>query len=306
MYRIVPVMLALVGALCAADADFNGRWDIKVDPGLKTQRAWWMEIQGAGTPQIKGRFTGFPGGDTNDIEKPRIVDGALRFTSRRGNDRQEFVARLVGDHLEGERKSGAETLRFTAERSPTISEHDDGSWKPGQSVDLFNGRDLNGWTGRLPNRDLDWSVEDGVLQCTGKANDLVTDRKFWNFELHSEFRILPESNSGIALRGRYEVQILDDYGKQPNLHSNGSLYSRIAPAVNASKAAGEWQTFDIRLVGLDVSVTLNGRKLIDKGHIDGLTAMGFDPDEIKPGPIALQGDHGPVEFRRITITPLKR
>ena len=100
------------------------------------------------------------------------------------------------------------------------------------------------------------------------------------------------------------MQILDDYGRPPDTHSAGALYSRIAPSENASKPAGEWETYDIRLVGREVTVVFNGKKVIEKGVIDGLTAMAHDADEGEPGGIALQGDHGPVEFRKITITPL--
>ena len=100
--------------------------------------------------------------------------------------------------------------------------------------------------------------------------------------------------------------MLEDYGHPPNTHSAGALYSRIAPSENASKPAGEWQTYDIRLVGRQVTVVFNGKKVIDHGVIDGLTAMAHDADEGEPGGIALQGDHGPVEFRKITITPLMK
>jgi hypothetical protein len=106
------------------------------------------------------------------------------------------------------------------------------------------------------------------------------------------------------LRARYEVQILDDYGRPANTHGNGALYSRILPSENASKPAGEWQTYDIRLVGRQVTVVLNGRKVIDKGEIEGLTAIASDANEGQPGPLILQGDHGPVEFRAIVLTPL--
>jgi hypothetical protein len=136
------------------------------------------------------------------------------------------------------------------------------------------------------------------------ANNLVSDTLFWNFKLHVEYRVGKDSNSGIGLRGRYEVQILEDYGKPPGKHSNGALYSRVAPAVNASKPAGEWQTYDIRLVGRQVTVVLNDQKIIDQQEIEGLTAIAGNADEGKPGPIILQGDHGPVEFRKIVLTPL--
>jgi hypothetical protein len=185
-----------------------------------------------------------------------------------------------------------------------VPDKDDGTWREGKPVALLNGKDLAGWRGVEPNRQLGWTVKDGILASTGRTANLMSEQKFWNFTLHVEYRLSEHSNSGIGLRGRYEVQIVDDYGRQPNTHSNGSLYSRIAPAVNATKAPGEWQTYDIRLVGRQVTVVLNGRTLIDKGEVEGLTAIAIDAHEAEPGPIYLQGDHGPVEFRNIVVTPL--
>ncbi|MBS1833399.1 MAG: DUF1080 domain-containing protein, partial [Acidobacteria bacterium] len=135
-------------------------------------------------------------------------------------------------------------------------------------------------------------------------NNLVSDEKFWNFELHAEIQLGKDSNAGLGLRGRYEVQVLEDFGKPADTHGNGALYSRILPASNASKAPGEWQTYDIRLVGRTVTVILNGVKVIDRKEIVGLTAMAHDADEALPGPISVQGDHGAVEFRKLTVTPL--
>ena len=100
------------------------------------------------------------------------------------------------------------------------------------------------------------------------------------------------------------MQILDDYGKPPNTHGNGALYSRILPSENASRPPGEWQTIDVRLIGRQVSITLNGKKIIDKADIEGLTAIASDADEALPGPIVLQGDHRAVEFRSVVVTPL--
>jgi hypothetical protein len=149
-------------------------------------------------------------------------------------------------------------------------------------------------------------VEDGILKSTGGASNLISTAKSWNFELHAEFRLGVKSNSGIGLRARYEVQILDDYGQPANKHGNGALYSRILPSENASKPAGEWQTYDIRIVGRQVTVVLNGKKVIDHGEIEGLTAIASNCDEGEPGPLILQGDHGPVDFREIVLRPLGR
>jgi hypothetical protein len=97
---------------------------------------------------------------------------------------------------------------------------------------------------------------------------------------------------------------MDDHGRPVNGHISGGVYGRILPTVNASKPAGEWQTYDVRFVGREVTVVHNGIKVIDRKVIEGLTAIATDPNEGEPGPITLQGDHGPVEFRSIVLTPL--
>ena len=112
--------------------------------------------------------------------------------------------------------------------------------------------------------------------------------------------------SGVKFEGHYEIQIFDDNGQPPSLHGNGALYSRIAPVVNASKPPGEWQIMEITLLGNQLTVILNEAKIIDRSEIKGLTAIAIDPNEAEPGPFVIQGDHGPVEFRRLTVTPLEK
>jgi 3-keto-disaccharide hydrolase len=311
--RLLIFFFLAVVTVFASDTQFNGRWDITVQHEPRA-RAWWLEVTGAGTPGIKGRFVGFPGGDTNDIPQLAIQNGELRFSFDYTDNRakkpvhRDYNAHLAAnDKLMGEmRSSDGQQLNWTGVRAPSIAEKDDGTWRDGPPVELFNHHDLAGWRGLIPNLPLGWSVTEGAMANLAGANNLVSEQTFWNFKLHVEYRVGQHSNSGIGLRGRYEVQILEDYGRPPNRHSNGALYSRVAPAVNASKPAGEWQTYDIRLVGMEVTVVLNDQKVIDKQEIEGLTAIAGNADEGKPGPIILQGDHGPVEFRSIVLTPLVR
>jgi hypothetical protein len=306
MRNLVLLLLLGAGASFASDAGFNGRWDIEV-PKEPRHHAWWLEVTGAGTPQIKGRFVGFPGGDMNDIQKIWIENGELHFTFDREGKKAPihlaYTAKQAGKELHGTFTQGKTSLDWIGHRAPVINEKDDGSWHEGKPIKLFDGVDLKGWHGIIPDKELGWSVHDDLLSSTGGANNLETNAKYWNFKLHVEYRVGAHSNSGIGLRGRYEVQILEDKGRPIDQHSNGGLYSRIRPTENVSKDPGEWQTYDIRLVGMDVSVVSNG-KLITKGVIDGLTAIACDWEEGKPGPIILQGDHGPVDFRNVVLTPL--
>lgn len=283
--------------LVSAQNQFQGRWNLKVENEPRN-RAWWLEV--SETP----RFVGAPGGDMDSITDLAIRDGELTFSFVRSGQTLRYSARIQGDKLVGSRTGDGSPYQFQGKRAPVITDKDDGSWWPDTPVPLWNGKDLSGWLPLVPGKPLGWQVRDGLLANTAGANNLVSEQKFWNFVLHAEYRIVEGSNSGIGLRGRYEVQILDDFGKPPDSHGHGALYSRIVPSVNASKGPGEWQTLDLRLVGQQLTVVLNGRKIIDRGEAEGLTAMAHDPDEASPGPIVLQGDHKEVEFRGLVITPL--
>jgi hypothetical protein len=251
------------------------------------------------------------------IPEIKLSNGTLEFVFarryQRGNTnpmKGVYRAKIENGKLIGSLEVAGvpEAMRkFEGVRAPVIKDKDDGKWKAdGAPIELFNGKDLAGWRAMVANVDLGWEVKNGLMSNKAGANNLISDQKFWNFDLHAEYRFGAGSNSGFGLRGRYEVQILDDYGKPPESHGHGALYSRYAPAVNASNKPGEWQTVDIRLIGRFVTVTLNGKKILDKKEIEGLTAVANDADEAAPGPITVQGDHGAVEFRKITVTKLVR
>lgn len=310
----MPVMLFLAAsAAFAADQDFNGRWDITAHTTPRP-RAFWLEVSGAGTPNPSGWFVSAFGGDRNKIDSLTFKDGELTVTinppaARNGKQQHAAIwrARLSGGKLTGDFGSEGQTAPrtpFTGVRAPVIDEKDDGSWKEGTPIQLFNGKDLHGWLPLNPNTPMKWSVVDGVLRNAPPTTDIISEQAFWNFKLHVDFRIVEHSNSGIGLRGRYEIQILEDYGKEPNTHGAAALYSRVAPKVNASKKPGEWQSYDIRLVGRDLTVVQNGVKVLDHVQVDGLTAIANNADEAQPGPFIVQGDHSYVEIKSFVVTPL--
>ncbi len=310
--RLPVLFLACAcGAAFGAKAQFNGYWDITVHDD-KHPRAWWLKIEGADTVNPKGDFISAFAGNLNPIEEISVKDNEVVFgfhppgtNSEPGPRHLVYRARLVGEKLEGTFETEGQNrppVTWTGVRAPVIKDKDDGSWKDGETVELFNGKDLTGWHALEADREFKWSVHDGVLAGPGRGANIITDRRFWNFKLHLEYKVPPQSNSGIGLRARYEVQVRDNDPKQ-DTHSNGALYSRIPPSVNATKPADEWQTYDIRLVGRDVTIVLNGQTIV-KGVIEGLTAMGTDPNEGEPGALSLQGDHGAVEFRNIKLTTL--
>ncbi len=309
------VLLLAACPAFAAGQDFNGRWDITL-AAQPRPRAAWVELTGVGTPQAAGKFVSAFGGDMNKIDKIEVVNGELHFTINAPNARPGaqnpprnaiYTARLTGGKLEGAFQSEGQTrppTQWTGVRAPAIADKDDGSWKKGEPIALCNGKDIAGWKAVNPDAEMKWTVQDGVMRNAPPTTDIISERKFWNFEAHIDLRIIANSNSGIGLRGRYEIQILEDYGRPPNSHSSGALYSRVAPSVNASKPPGEWQSYDIRLVGRTLTVVFNGTKVLDKVEIEGLTAIAENPNEGEPGPFIIQGDHSYVEIKNFVVTPL--
>ena len=164
------------------------------------------------------------------------------------------------------------------------------------------GKDLTGWKTRDARNG--WRVENGVLINAGPSSDLISEEKFWNFEMEYEYCVPPKGNSGVYLRGRYEIQILDDYGRGTSPGGNGSIYGQTVAKVNASKPAGEWQKVWVKLVGHTVNVKLNDQVIVENVTLTGPTGGALDDKVNEPGPIMLQGDHGPIQFRNIRIKRL--
>jgi hypothetical protein len=176
---------------------------------------------------------------------------------------------------------------------------------------LFNGRDLAGWNLRRPGGHQSWSVKDGLLVNTVNpgehGTDLVTGDKFWNFTVRYQYRIPKGANSGFYLRGRHEIQILDDYaGGKPGPGGNGAIYNFKAPDKFVSKPPGEWNTVEATIIGNKITVLLNDVKIHDRVACDRATGSEIDDRVNEPGPIFLQGDHGSVTFRDIRIKELPK
>lgn len=171
-------------------------------------------------------------------------------------------------------------------------------------VPIFNGKDLTGWKLRR-NGPNGWSVQDGVLINRPPSVDLVSEKHYLDFELKYEYR--QYGNSGVGLRGRYEIAIDDSFGKPPTRTSDGALYGQVAPAQNVGKARGEWQTIHAIVRGDRLTVIHNGVKTLDNVPLTRPTGIQYgDRYENEAGPIILQGDHGPVDFRNLRIKELPR
>jgi hypothetical protein len=157
-----------------------------------------------------------------------------------------------------------------------------------------------------PNATSVWKVEDGTLVSPGRGPEIINGQTFRDFKLHLEFNCAPNSNSGVYLRGRYEVQVEDDSIQEPPSHHTGGVYGFLTPSPEMPRKPGEWQSFDITLVGRTITVVQNGKTIIDQQEIPGITGGALDSHEELPGPIYLQGsENSHVAFRNIVITPAK-
>ena len=307
------VGLALVVALLAAapaDAQANpflGKWDITATTPAGSY-PYWLEVR-----EEHGQLVGFflnRWGGVAKLPEIAIEGQELVFSVGLNKEKPEPVkpvhrARVENGRLVGELTTATGKVRWVGVRPPAWGDHDaNAPYKRGAPLPLFNGRDLTGWRFEFPDRPGGWSVADGILSNDKDANNIVSTRTFDNFRLVVEYKLEPKSNSGIYLRGRYELQVLDDAGAEPSATGHMGIYSRVKPLVNASKPAGEWQTADITLVGNRVTVLLNGTKVHDNAVIDGITGGALDSDEGKPGPIMIQGDHSRIWIRRIDVTPI--
>jgi len=300
----LAVLLAPLAAEQQQGSPLAGRWDLTIH-GAQGDYPSWLEVRRSGRTTLVGRFVG-QFGSARPISRVEFASGRVRFTvPPQWEDRKEdlaFEGTFDGDALKGHTTDeNGRRLAWTACRASALKRPQPPKW--GEPVELFNGKDLSGWKPRHAGVKHGWIVKDGLLVNAAPGNDLLTEKKFTDFRLHAEFRYPKGSNSGVYLRGRYEVQIEDNFGQEPDSERMGGVYGFLTPSFNAAKRAGEWQTLDITLVGRAVTVVLNGERVIDRQAVPGITGGALDSDEGAPGPILLQGDHGPIEFRKVTLTP---
>lgn len=178
-----------------------------------------------------------------------------------------------------------------------------------RAVPLLTGKLSDQWIPVDPRAPNGWMLVDGVLsnrvsQKGARFANLRTRDVYDDFMLTTELRTSAGSNSGIYLRGVYEIQVAETHGKPPNGHSMGALYTRITPSTSAERPIGEWQTLKIILVARHVSVWLNGTLIIDNQPALGCTGGALSSDEFKSGPLMLQGDHSDIDYRNMEISRL--
>jgi len=312
-YILFPIVLILssVSATKAYDCPFKkpdsvsieGRWDITIDVDGKKSPSW-LEIRHSGLHTLVGQFVG-TGGSARPISKVNFIDGKISFSIppqwEPENNDLSVEGTFDGDNLAGSMTfSNGKKYNWAGKRAPALRSKSEPSW--GKPIQLLNRKNLDGWHAMGENQ---WKAEAGILRSDKSGANLVTDKTFTDFKLHIEFRYPKGSNSGVYLRGRYEVQVIDSKGKEPLKDLLGAVYGFIAPSEMVAKAPGEWQTYDITLVGRMVTIVANGKMVICNQEIPGITGGALDSNEGEPGPLLIQGDHGPVDYRNIVITPAK-
>lgn len=326
----LAALLAGVGLAATPNEAFVGRWALTIPSGA----AGWLEVRkeagyydgallwGGGSPEPLA--SAVIDGDTLVVTKVRKVerkdaDGKVHRTQQ---FTETVTATLAGhDDLKltwvnpSDDGLKIERADFAGKRIPALPPRPDLSKvKFGDPIALFNGRDLAGWKVLGKESDSKWVVDQGVLvnrvpkhvpgQPPVHSVNIRTEREFEDFNLTLEVNVPTGGNSGVYLRGIYEIQVIDSFGKPLDSHNMGALYGRVRPSEAAEKPAGEWQTLDITLVDRHVTVVLNGRKIIDNQPIMGCTGGALWSDEFRPGPIYLQGDHDAVSYRNLVLRPV--
>ncbi len=285
---------------------FLGRWDLTLQAPDREYPSWLELRQESG--QLKARMVS-RWGNARALPQVDLSNGRLTFVSPKEEEERPddmvFEGTLIGKTLSGTTKGPDGTpWQWTGQRAPALNRESAPKW--GKPISLFNGKDLAGWRMKGPGTTV-WKVENGNLLSPGNGPELIQDAKFEDFKLHVEFNCGANSNSGIYLRGRYEVQVETDSLEEPPSHHMGGVYGFLAASPELPRKPGEWQSFDITLVGRWITVVQNGQTIIDKQEIPGITGGALDSHEELPGPIYLQGsEKGLVAYRSIIITPAKQ
>jgi hypothetical protein len=307
MNRVLWISLVLaVSATAQSSKQFLGRWDFTVTPASGNPWPQWMElVDKNGT--IQGRVQP-RGGGWKPIAGAKVEAGKLIVAV---DPTVSWELKAEGaDKLTGiEKKSGAEGPKLAGVRAPKLDRKMPKAWSAPKPI--FNGKDLTGWEpiGNVSNNR--WVARNGELVNDNpeskdhkgpRAANLKTTEKFQDFKLHIEVLCPEHGNSGIYLRGRYEVQVGTEGGGLPD-HEMGAIYSHYPPPAGAELGLGKWTAFDITLVGRHVTVLRDGKIYHNNVELPGPTGGALDSNEAEPGPFFLQGDHqGVIRYRNITVS----
>jgi hypothetical protein len=287
-------ILALLFFASAMANPFTGRWDLTLT-GPNGSWPQWMEVADNGDLRVQPRS-----GSVRPVKDAK-VDGSHMTLGLGGGT--EWQVDVSGDRLTGTQSGG---VKIEGVRAPELKRKAPAAWSSPEPI--FNGKDLSGWEPTAPNATNNWVADNGVLLNKSKGANLKTTRKFDDFKLHIEYNCPDEGNSGIYLRGRYEIQVAyEKPGVNDKFHDMGAIYGFIPASAELPRKPGQWETFDVTLVGRYLTVVRDGVKTIDNQEIPGITGGALDSHEGEPGPFYLQGDHtGGMKYRNITVSVPKK
>jgi hypothetical protein len=321
----VFVVTALMNAW-AAENPFLGEWELTIPGGA----AGWLGVHENNGHLEASMLWGW--GSVEPVASAKIEGDQLLLTRKHEVRRKDasgktiretltetITATLQGDQIKltsvkpRESGQGDEKAEFAGRRQPPMPPAPNlKRVKFGKPIRLFNGKDLTGWHLTDPNALNGWTVKNGllvneVMQEEGKPHknygNLRTDREFDDFNLKVEVLVGKGQNSGVYIRGTYEVQVADTYGRPLDSHNMGAIYSRIKPTLAAEKPPGQWQRLDITFVDRHATVLLNGKRIIDNQPVLGCTGGALWSDVSRPGPVYLQGDHTGITYRSLVLRP---
>ena len=285
--------------MLAADP-FAGRWDLNVKAGNTTFPDWLEVVDNGGSLQVRYQPRG---GSVRPIQNAKIDGDHLMLPISTGGKQGPvtWVMTAQGDQISGVQKTGEkETAQVSGVRAPKLDRKMPKSWTKPEPI--FNGKDLTGWEPDNPATNH-WVAKDGELVNESHGANLRGTRKFDDFKLHIELNCPKGGNSGVYLRGRYEMQVEYEETPEDNYHSMGSIYGMIPVSQVLPQTPGQWESFDITFVGRHVTIVRNGTKIIDNQEIAGITGGAIDSNEGEPGVFYIQGDHtGGMKYRNITIS----
>ena len=285
---------------------FAGRWDLTIQTAKGTYPSW-MEFTGStSSPQVRivGREA-----SVHPAQNVKLEGSHLSFATSEWFGAEipvNWDLNAAGGTISGtQKRSDGVEGRITGVRAPALKRKAPAGWA--EPEPLFDGSDLNGWEPDNPARNH-WKAENGELVNQAAGANIRTTRKFDDFKLHIEYNCPKNGNSGVYLRGRYEIQVeYEPPGTDDKFHGMGSIYGFLAPAVDVPPKPGQWESYDVTLIGRNVTVVRDGITTIDNQEIPGITGGALDSHEGQPGPLYIQGDHtGGMKYRNITIAVARK
>ncbi len=290
-----------------AGSGVAGRWDLTIATGNTSYPSWMELVDEGASPAVRivGRT-----GSARSVQEIKAEGSHLSFTSTESFDGKpikvtwEIIAQ--GDMLTGKQhRADGVDYQLTGVRAPALKRQPPAAWTNAEP--LFNGKDLTGWSPDNPSSNH-WKAENGELVNEHKGANIRSARKFEDFKLHIEYNCPQDGNSGVYLRGRYEVQVeYEPAARNDKYHTMGSIYGFLAPSIVLPSRPGQWESYDVTLIGRVVTVVRDGVTTIDNQEIPGITGGAIDSHESEPGPLNIQGDHtGGMKYRNITISVPKK